>query len=413
MNLLIKTSLFLSLLSPMMSYSQIVCDVPVCQIEDEVQVLRSKNGDQRGMYAIELKNKYKDSKNAKELENIYELGLKLKTLFAELKDEDWVQRAAADLVNTVVFNLAKYSEVDSARLAKFYSELSTQTFRYNLISYWHNNLVNIENIHDLEELVTFADAARSKSIEIQDEDWVPNAASALISDITIKLTNLDPAHEGLYDVRLSEQSVALGTLPFDKIAVLDSSSSRNLVVVFINSKLRTVVYSYSHAEIKGNKLTGLFLSTGDMANRFAFELNRRSGEVVGYIERTDGDKLDFNGQQTFSTRSVFEGKAPVEVTAKDIIGTLKGELAGVKGSLSIRSFKDNVYSATFRADTGSVIISFQGKFFPKNAILSLTSNDKIKLTLGLRETDKGVLWRGASFSTTTGIATQAEFSPLK
>ena len=53
----------------------------------------------------------------------------------------------------------------------------------------------------------------------------------------MKLTYLDPIHEGLYSVTLSDASQTVGTLAFDKIAVLDSSSSKNLVVSFINSIL--------------------------------------------------------------------------------------------------------------------------------------------------------------------------------
>ena len=238
--------------------------------------------------------------------------------------------------------------------------------------------------------------------------------SSFISEITIKLTNLDPAHEGLYNVTLTDASQAVGVLPFDRIAVLDSSSAKNLVVSFINSKLKVTVYSYTNAEINGNKVSGLFLSHGDMANRFSFELNRKTGEVVGSIESTQHDKIDFAGTQLFSTRSVFAGKSPKEVTAKDILGSMKGELAGVKGTLTIRSFRENVYSATFAADTGSLVINFQGKFFSKNAVLSLTSNDKIKLTLSLRNNEAGTaVWQGASFSVTNGTTSKASFSPSK
>ena len=151
-----------------------------------------------------------------------------------------------------------------------------------------------------------------------------------------------------------------------------------------------------------------------MANRFNFELNRKNGEIVGVIESTKHDKIEFSGTQLFSTRTVFAGKAPKEVSSKDILGTLNGELAGVKGTLTIRSFRENVYSAIFTSNTGSIVLNFQGKFFPKNAVLSLTSSDKVKLTLSLRESADGVIgWTGASFSTTTGTSTKAFFNTLK
>ncbi len=416
----IQFTLLLGMLSPVYAKTTSVndgiatCGVPVCNMSEQITALRSMNGDKRGMFAIDLKAKFKDESNQKILENLHKLSLELTAVSTELKDEDWVIRATTDLTNTVVFNLAKFSEVNGEKLVTYYKQFGTQTSRYNLIAFWQSQLINIEDVTILNELVDFAEGARGHSTSINDEDWVARAATSLITDITIKLTQLDPIHEGLYNVVLTDASQSVGTLPFDKIAVLDSSSSKNLVVSFINSKLKVIVYTYNNAEINGNKVSGLFLSTGEMANRFNFELNRKNGEIVGVIESTKHDKIEFSGTQLFSTRTVFAGKAPKEVSTKDILGTLNGELAGVKGTLTIRSFRENVYSAIFTSNTGSIVLNFQGKFFPKNAVLSLTSSDKVKLTLSLRESADGVTgWTGASFSTTTGTYTKAFFNTLK
>lgn len=410
----IQITILLGMLSPAFAQTTPSCEVPVCSISEEMTTLRTMNGDQRGTYAMNLKAKYKDSTDTKVLENLYNLSNELIALSTELKDEDWVLRASVDLKNTVLTNLAKFSEINASKLTGYYKAFGTPASRFNLITFWQSQLTKIEDVAALNELVTFAENARDISISLNDEDWIPRQATSFISEITIKLTNLDPAHEGLYNVSLTDASQAVGVLPFDRIAVLDSSSAKNLVVAFINSKLKVTVYSYNNAEISGNKVSGLFLSNGDMANRFSFELNRKTGEIAGAIESTKHDKIEFSGAQLFSTRTVFAGAAPKEVTTKDILGSMKGELAGVKGTLTIRSFRENVYSAIFAADTGSLVINFQGKFFPKNAVLSLTSNDKIKLTLSLRNNDSGIAeWKGASFSVTTGTTTNASFSTVK
>lgn len=416
----ILATILLGMLSPVFAQTTSVddgiatCGVPVCSISEQVTALRSMNGDQRGMFAINLKAKFKDASDAKVLENLYKLSLDLNALSLELNDEDWVVRAATDLTNTIIFNLAKFSEVNGEKLVSFYQQFGTQTSRYNLIAHWQNQLTAIEDVAVLNELIVFAEGARAHSVSVNDEEWVPRAATSLITEITMKLTHLDPAHEGLYNVTLTDASQTVGVLPFDKVAVLDSSTAKNLVVVFINSKLKVIVYTYNNAEISGNKVSGLYLSTGDMANRFSFELNRKTGEIAGKIESTKHDKIEFSGTQMFSTRTVFAGKSPKAVSSKDILGTMKGELAGIKGNLTIRSFQENVYSAIFVSETGSIVLNFQGKFFPKNAVISLTSGDKIKLTMSLRENENGVTaWTGASFSTTTGTFTKAAFETLK
>jgi len=389
------------------------CELPICDIAAQITDLRSKNGDQRGMYAINLKAQYKDTTDTAALLNLQEAGTAMKLLSLELKDEDWVIRAASDLVNHVVLSLAKFSAIDGEALANYYRMLDGQTSRYALITHWQSQLATIEVASELNELVVFAVSARERSTEVGDEDWVGRAATSLITDITIKLTSLDPVHEGVYDVAMSDASLALGTLAFDKMAVLDSSSSKNLVIVFINSKLRVTAYSFSNAEINGNVVTGLVLSNGDISKKVSFLIDRTTGSVNGTIESTKNDAIEFTGTQMFSTRQVFAGKTPRVVTQNDVLGTLSGQLAGINGKLAIKSFLTNVYSATFTSDNGSIVMSFQGKFFPKTGVLSLTSGDKLKLVVSLREKNGVEAWNGFSFSTITGKVTPATFAPKK
>lgn len=409
---ILRALFVLSLMAPMTSMAS-DCNVPVCDIAAELSRLETLNSDKRGEYALNLKAQYKDVTDAAALENLYTFAIEVKTLVESKKDDDWVLRAANDFLNTMVLNLAKFSAVDGDNLVALYRKLEGQISRYALITHWQSELKNIEDVKTLEALVVFGAGARTRSIEANDEDWVARAATALITEITIKLTNLDPAHEGLYNVQMSEASLALGTLAFDKVAVLDSSSSKNLVVAFINSKLRVTVYSYSNAEIKGNEVSGVFMSSGDISNKFSFVLDRASGSIKGSIESTKNDTIEFSGTQMFSTRTVFAGSVPRSVSTVDVLGTLKGSIAGIQGKLAVKTFMPGVYSATFTSDNGSVVLSFQGKFFPKNGVLSLTSSDKIKLVLSLREGVNGEEWMGTSFSTVTGTFSKASFQTLK
>jgi hypothetical protein len=88
--------------------------------------------------------------------------------------------------------------------------------------------------------------------KVGDEAWVSRAATALIAEATVKPTNLDLAHEGLYNIEVDGAARYTDTLAFDRIAVLDSSSSQNLVVALINTRLRVIVHSFLQAELMGN-----------------------------------------------------------------------------------------------------------------------------------------------------------------
>lgn len=388
----------------------VACEVVVCDLTIKREELLNADQNARGMYGINLMEEYKDSKDIAVLKNLAEIGKMLKDLSSELDDADWVKRSGPDLINSVLLSLGKYSEIEAKNFAHIYKSLEDQNARYAMVSYWHAKLADIEELDDLEALIVFGQDANLISLEIGDDSWVSRAADEFISDATIKLIALDPMHEGLYDVEITSTTTD-SFLAFDKVVVLDSSSTKNLMIVFINSKFRRVVYSYSNAVIEGSKMKGKFLSADGLKdNVFEMSLNRATGELNGSIETTT-DKFNFSGNQTFSTRDIFAGTAPAALTDADVIGTMTGSLGGMKGQLTIKSFQPGVYSATFKSANGYIVMNLKGKFFAKNGVLSFTSNNKIKLTLAYRADENGtVAWRGASFSTVTGSSQSASFT---
>ena len=62
--------------------------------------------------------------------------------------------------------------------------------------------------------------------------WIQRAAASMISDASVKLVALEPVHEGVYEVTMDIEGTRV--LGFDKIVVLDSTSSKNLTVHFIS-----------------------------------------------------------------------------------------------------------------------------------------------------------------------------------
>ena len=388
----------------------VACDVVVCDLTIKREELLNADQNVRGMYGINLMNKYKDSKDIAVLKNLTEIGQMLKDLSIELDDDDWVKRSGPDLINSVLLSIGKYSEINAKSFAHIYKTLEDQNARYAMVTYWNTKLAEIEDLDELEALIVFGQDANLISLENGDDAWVARAADEFVSDATIKLIALDPMHEGLYNVEITSATTD-AFFAFDKVVVLDSSSSKNLMIVFINSKFRRVVYSYSNAVIEGSKMKGKFLSADGLKdNVFEMELNRATGELSGSIETTT-DQFNFSGNQTFSTRDIFAGDVPATLTDADVIGSMTGSLGGMVGKLTIKSFQPGVYSASFKSANGYIVMNFKGKFFAKNGVLSFTSNNKIKLTLAYRTDENGVTaWRGASFSTVTATNHAASFT---
>ncbi len=386
-----------------------VCGVPVCSVVDTMAALTELDENQRYNYTNKLVYTYVDSQDVKILKNLLTAAADIKALTIKMGDADWVTREASTLANNSILNLAKYDVVKADKMLNLFKQLDNATKRYEVIAYFQGQLNNIENLNTLNELVAFAEGAKDYTVQMGDEDWIPRAAASLASDITIKLTALDPAHEGVYTVSVVEGDEKI--LDFDKVVVLDSSSEENLVVNFMNSKLNTIVFSYTHSTIVGSTIKGKLVSNGSLSSKFELKINRATGAIKGTINTTRSNTIVFKGTQNFSTRTIFAGKVPYSLSANSAIGDIKGEILGIKGTLSVKSFLPNVYSASFVADNGLVVIDFQGKFFAKNGVLTLTHKNKIKLALSLRETAEGIMWRGVSYSTTNGKVIEASFKP--
>lgn len=386
------------------------CGVPVCDMEITLDSLAKLNQNQRYNYANSMIAKYADSKDSNVLNNLYSVAIKLKDISKNAKDEDWVWRESNTLANTMVMGLAKYSETKGDTIISFYKLLTTAQKRYEIIDYWTQTSKTLENVSELNEVIIFAEAAEKHSQSLGDESWIPRAASSLISEITVKLTQLDPAHEGLYSVKLKSQDLLPGILAFDKIAILDSSSAENLVVVFYNSKFKRSSFVFKNSTISGNTIKGKFVSNADTSRIFSINLDRKTGAITGNIESTDST-ISFTGEQIFSTRTVFKGATPYELTVNDAIGSFKGQIGNLDGTLTVKSFSAGTYAATFRTATGSIKMDFTGKFFPKNGVLTLTNNNEVKLVLSLRKnTEEEVNWVGYSFSSKNPSYINAKFS---
>lgn len=384
-----------------------VCGVPVCSLEATTSALSELDENKRYNYTNMLVNSYKDSADINTLENLVSAANAIKELTTVAGDADWVVREASTLLNNSIFNLAKYSDVDAANLIQLFAQLDNQTKRYEVISYWQNAVSEIENISDLSELVAFASQAANISASKGDEDWVPRAANSLASQITIKLTDLDPAHEGVYSVSITNaQSNKMG---FDKVVILDSTSEKNLVVKFINSKYNKVAYEYSNAKIVGSKISGKMVSNASLSSTVELEYDRSSGAISGTIQTTQSTPIEFSGTQNFSASSVFAGEVAAELDEDSIVGEMNGSILGIPGTMSIRSFSPGVYSVHFAANSGLIVMDFVGKFFKKNGVLSVTYRNQVKLVMSLRVVDGQNKWTGNTFSTTNGSVTPVLF----
>ncbi len=385
------------------------CGVPVCDVSATIEALKSFNEDRRYNYVNKMLSTYGESDKLEILENLLVASKETKALSVAQNDADWVVRESNNLTNAMIMGLAKYSDINAAALSSYFTQITSAQKRFEIIEFWSKKVESIESIDDLNALVKFSQNAKAHSVMLGDESWIPRAAGSLVSKITIKLTALDPAHEGVYNVSSMITGVTQGILPFDKIAVLDSSADQNLVVIFYNSQFRRASFSFDDVALAGNILSSKSISSSQTSKEFSFELDRETGAISGQLTTTDST-ISFSGNQTFSTRSVFAGETPIVLTENDAIGTFKGTVGSMNVTLTVKSFLPGVYSATLRNESGSVKKDYKGKFFPENGVLSLTHNSTMKLIVSLREVDGQMVWSGYSYSIKRPTAVEASFT---
>ncbi len=382
------------------------CGVPICNATETLTALKAVDSDKRGDWAMRVKAKYAKSQNTEVLSNLYGFGKDLETLYRELSDNpenDWVLREARAVLNNAVLGLSKYSAFDAEKFATYYGELANQNARYDMVSYWQGKGAKSEDVELLNGLIRFATAARTISVELGDDAWVARAATELINTVTVLLVALDPAHEGLYEVVLGSD---FSGFPFNKITVLESSSSKNLIVSFVNTKHKQVVYSFKNAEIDGNVIRGEVISNSANSTQFEIVLDRSNGAITGYVSDTLNETT-FAGFQAKSTSSVFAGSVDADLNADSVVGEFTGKVLGLDGTLTVKYRESKkLYVAVFKTVDGELNIPFAGKFYPKNGVLSLTHNDSLKLVISKRNGS----WKGFTFSTQTGTAVDVEFT---
>lgn len=401
---------FASVKTYMLSDDAPSCDVPVCNMGKTLEELKSLNENERYNYVVKLSQKYADSTDVKVLENLLALSRQLKELSLEMGDADWVVREISTLGGHAIFGLAKYSEIKALKLGGLYKMIEIPAKRYEIIAYYHAMVESIEDLSVLSEVIEFGKIANSHSIAINDEGWIVRAADSLAAEATIRLVSLEPSHEGVFEIEATRPD---GMLPIDKIVILDSSSERNLVVNFISSKYNQVVLSYARSTIVGNKIEGKVMGSDGMSSKFEITLDRLTGKVSGIIQTTRTGSIHFEGDRAFTVKELYTGSSPWALGETDVIGTMEGEIMGVKGMLAIQSFEKNVFSASFMAEDRELSIDYQGKFYPKSGILALTHKNKVKLVLALRKDGDIAEWKGVTFSITNGNVRSASFSPIR
>ena len=147
-----------------------VCAVAVCDIPSELQKLRSDSQAQRFQEIVDLRNSYKNETQIAVLQNLLDFATQAGALFSQLKEEDWLVREAKNLANDALLKLSKFSQVDPSVLSGYYTQLTGEAARFEVITYWEGKIGDFEDQNQLLALGAFFKNAEAISTRAQDPE---------------------------------------------------------------------------------------------------------------------------------------------------------------------------------------------------------------------------------------------------
>jgi hypothetical protein len=429
--------------SPLPSPLPSACSVPVCDLPAAIATLKSDTQNQRYVTVNTLRLANKSAVDPVILENLEQFGKAAEDLFVSVHEEDWLIREADTLYMFAVDGLAKYARpITSTNLISLYGILNTQELRFDVLLYWTTQIALTGSVADIEQLMTFAQAANSISLADKDDDYVSRQAEAVLTAGTDRYAQLHPYYEGVYAIELScseRSSVVACPEAFVKgihrMVILDTQSSDYGVrISLVSDESAAAAISFDHAVFNAGS-SSITSSTEPNQEIGALRdiemtIDPSTGAVQGDFEDTQyPGKFLFQGRAIAFVGQTLGALPPATLTVDQLIGNYRGELGSIKGTLIVKMLDHQRLAASFVADErlrfGSasqplVEIDFQtGRWLPTQGLLMLVgvfpqSDQSVKLVLALRAAANPKLaphWCGFEFAQYARV-NQASFASL-
>ncbi|MFN3454139.1 MAG: hypothetical protein ACK41T_04210 [Pseudobdellovibrio sp.] len=401
------------------------CNVPVCDISAKLEEMKMMNQTDKAQTLKNLKNKYRAETNVKVLLNLKEFADRSKNLFVELKEEDWVIREAQYLQNSSRIGLIKYDSVSKEKLIENFKALTDEGSYFEVLNYWVTQIELLEDVNEVLDLVSFAEFARKFTIETKQEDYIVREAESIIAVGGKHVSRLRPVHEGTYSVSLKcsprPQDCKPGLSAIKHLSIMESLTSKGILVSFTDTASTMVAYLYTNAELtnNGTHISGLSTEATPYTrvSEMSLDINPVTGAVKGTIKDIESKgTITFTGTPKKRVSQYFTDSGPTRVVSVDqIAGKYKGGMIGIGATLSISKYSNGSVVGVATLSNGEITLPFKtGAYNSRRGVLVLTSpgvgseSDR-KLVLALRKDSKGREYLVGFMYTTTQQTPDAYF----
>lgn len=394
------------------------CGVPVCDVKDFMRKYKELPQNPRYKTITDFRSQYKKSTEGAVWDNLLEVGTQIVAFFVEIEEEDWMIREAQGLVDDSLLGLFKFRRpFENSYFFDLFKRLSSENRRFEVLKTMGELAPKMNDPVALREIVTFAGLARKYCMKLEDADWVYGEAQRLQGLATARLVMLDPAHEGVFDLKTKCLSGDCSNyLPLKKMVMVETTarSGYGLVITFPLDNGGTPAYSFYQSSFNGGpeKILATSTSAGGTTPRPAeirVVVDRETGNASGEIRdsRSTG-VLGFEAVPVARVQSVAQAPAEGAIPSIEMVtGIYDVKLPMFSGKLVVRRSLEGFLYASMVGPEVSLDFKF-AHYVPEKATLTLVAitnvQNMVKVVLKTHIDANGdVILKGFSYSSRNGF----------
>lgn len=402
------------------------CKLPVCNMQSKIEEMATMNQDGRFSVVNEMKVKYKTETNPEVLTNLVEFSIQALALMVEKGDEAYVLREPEYMKNTAIQSLVKYDKINKDLMIKRFSQVTGEAAAFEILTHWAVEVEKLDDIAEVLQVTGFAEFAKQWAIDTKQEAYVVREADRILIVGGKRVSQLNPFHEGAYQVRLtcmSDLKDACGVIPksITHMSIFDSLTTQGLMVNLADAQLSAPMFIYTTSLLTNNGKHIRGISTDatptTRVSEIDLDVDMLTGKVTGILIDAQYGEMKIEGIPVRRMSEFYTDKGPSRVVqVVEILGRYKGTLAGTESELVVSRYSSGELNAVINFGGSSTLNFRAGAYNTKRGVLQFAANGGAmgyrKLVLALRTDKKGREVLSGFMLTATPKTPAAEFTKV-
>ncbi|MEN9810526.1 MAG: hypothetical protein RLZZ488_2093 [Pseudomonadota bacterium] len=397
--------IFLLLLTFSLSRSVSACDLPVCDISEELKKMEGKNEAYRFQFLSKLRQDFLKEKDEKKLVNLSEFARQAGDLVRRLGDADYVSREAKGLRDQSIYLLFQWVWRDCKRLSEGFKELAGETQRYAALDFFLRRAESEKDPSSIQELVCFARNSESTIMAMGDADYVVRHALLLASTLSNQLLEVTEGWEGVFRLQSIEGPLAEEAENL-RFVIFSSGGELGIVGALSHPDLKPTVFQKlsfdGNPQFLSSRMSFATATPSTITIKFLENYTRIEGTI---LEPNEFKRIGFTAIREASVRATSQTPCPEE----NLIASYDARFGDLEGQFVITQIGPRQYASVFRSRGSELHLPYSfGRYNPSTGRLTFINLQwNVPLALRLlaeKKRDGSCQIEGWGLSTFTGTS---------